>query len=328
MYNTICIYITGTYWQFGWNCAYSTTEAVVYTNKHLIKMYSDSEKSCLEIDGVVVGERPSGNHIANYPLSIFRGRTSSMQSGIPQRIYSFYLKNHSTGEVIQNLVPCYRKSDNKPGMYDTVTNAFLTNQGEGEFTAGPSTTLPDGYKELEYVESTGTQYIDTGIAGNITAILDVQGTRTDDSNSNVVIGCHSPVSNWFGRYTTYNRWALATEAGTYFDIPYTNRITVTLNFASDGATAIIDGVEKTRIGQTVVRNSNYWLMACNRINEGDHFYAYCKLYSCRIIKDGAVVRNFVPCIRKSDGKVGLYDLVTDTFFVNQGTGEFIAGPTV
>ena len=88
------------------------------------------------------------------------------------------------------------------------------------------------------------------------------------------------------------------------------------------------GVEKTRIGQTVVRNSNYWLMACNRINEGDHFYAYCKLYSCRIIKDGAVVRNFVPCIRKSDGKVGLYDLVTDTFFVNQGTGEFIAGPTV
>ena len=35
------------------------------------------------------------------------------------------------------LVPCYRKSDNKPGMYDIFNGVFYTNQGTGEFAVGP-----------------------------------------------------------------------------------------------------------------------------------------------------------------------------------------------
>lgn len=31
------------------------------------------------------------------------------------------------------LIPCVRKSDNKPGMYDTVSKTFYTNAGTGEF---------------------------------------------------------------------------------------------------------------------------------------------------------------------------------------------------
>lgn len=34
------------------------------------------------------------------------------------------------------LVPCYRKVDNKPGMYDIVNQVFYTNQGSGEFEVG------------------------------------------------------------------------------------------------------------------------------------------------------------------------------------------------
>lgn len=34
------------------------------------------------------------------------------------------------------LVPCYRKSDNKPGMYDKVNDVFYTNEGTGEFEVG------------------------------------------------------------------------------------------------------------------------------------------------------------------------------------------------
>ena len=36
------------------------------------------------------------------------------------------------------LYPVYRKSDNKPGMYDIVNNAFYINQGTGEFIVGPN----------------------------------------------------------------------------------------------------------------------------------------------------------------------------------------------
>lgn len=34
------------------------------------------------------------------------------------------------------LVPCYRKIDNKPGMYDVINQVFYTNQGTGEFEVG------------------------------------------------------------------------------------------------------------------------------------------------------------------------------------------------
>ena len=51
------------------------------------------------------------------------------------RIYTFEMYN-SQNEKISNLIPCYRKSDSVAGMYDSVNNRFLTNQGTGIFTVG------------------------------------------------------------------------------------------------------------------------------------------------------------------------------------------------
>jgi hypothetical protein len=41
-----------------------------------------------------------------------------------------------------------------------------------------------------------------------------------------------------------------------------------------------------------------------------------------------MVREFMPCIRKSDGAVGLYDFVEGVFYHNEGTGTFVAGPEI
>ena len=65
---------------------------------------------------------------AHYRNGRYYGRATS-------RIYEFrYYRN---GEMICSLVPCYRKQDSKPGMYDLVTSTFLTNAGDGEFLVGP-----------------------------------------------------------------------------------------------------------------------------------------------------------------------------------------------
>lgn len=48
----------------------------------------------------------------------------------------FYLKLFMEDELVFDLVPCYRKSDNKPGLYDAVNDVFYTNEGTGEFTVG------------------------------------------------------------------------------------------------------------------------------------------------------------------------------------------------
>jgi hypothetical protein len=45
-----------------------------------------------------------------------------------------------TGSSNFELVPCYRKNDLKPGLYDIINNTFLTNTGNSEFSVGPNVT--------------------------------------------------------------------------------------------------------------------------------------------------------------------------------------------
>lgn len=48
--------------------------------------------------------------------------------------FSIYDENNT---AIREYIPCYRKSDSEPGMYDLVTGEFFVNQGTGEFLVGP-----------------------------------------------------------------------------------------------------------------------------------------------------------------------------------------------
>lgn len=49
------------------------------------------------------------------------------------RVYSLKIWN-SIGVLLGDFVPCVRKADSKPGIYNLVTGGFFTNQGTGEFT--------------------------------------------------------------------------------------------------------------------------------------------------------------------------------------------------
>lgn len=49
-------------------------------------------------------------------------------------------------------------------MLDLVNNVFYMNVGTGEFKRGPLRTVPKIYQRVEYIESTGTQYIEAPIS--------------------------------------------------------------------------------------------------------------------------------------------------------------------
>ena len=55
------------------------------------------------------------------------------------KVYALRLYD-SSKILVRNMIPAIRNSDNKPGMYDTVTGAFYTNAGSGEFSVGPTIT--------------------------------------------------------------------------------------------------------------------------------------------------------------------------------------------
>lgn len=54
---------------------------------------------------------------------------------------------------------------------------------------------------------------------------------------------------------------------------------------------------------------------------GRCFRAYVELNGSRVI-------DLIPCYRKSDGEIGMYDIVSGAFFANAGTGSFTKGADV
>lgn len=48
----------------------------------------------------------------------------------------YHLRFYNNSEVVEEFIPCYRKSDSVPGLYDIVNQIFYTNSGTGSFTVG------------------------------------------------------------------------------------------------------------------------------------------------------------------------------------------------
>jgi hypothetical protein len=48
----------------------------------------------------------------------------------------YYCKLYDNDVLVRNLIPCYRKSDNAIGMYDTINKVFYTNSGSETFLKG------------------------------------------------------------------------------------------------------------------------------------------------------------------------------------------------
>lgn len=95
-------------------------EQTVYLNDSLVNTYNMPQAE-IELSGVKVG--------------IFgrcKGETADLLS--KARIYSLIISDND--ESLGNFIPCYRKSDSEPGMYDTVSGTFFTNQGTGTFLVG------------------------------------------------------------------------------------------------------------------------------------------------------------------------------------------------
>ena len=53
-----------------------------------------------------------------------------------------------------------------------------------------------------------------------------------------------------------------------------------------------------------------------------------QLYSFKCLINGVLTNELVPCYRKSDNEVGLYDIVENKFYTNQGSGSFLKGANV
>ena len=188
--------------------------------------------------------------------------------------------------------------------------------------------LPKEYTQVDYIQSSGSQYIDTGIKGNqdTKVNLDFEGTDFSYSGNKTIIGSRTSA--------TEKHYGITISAGAnpYLYSGYNNvsqegvRISLNTkyNVFKDKNTTYLDNTQMTNTTYTTFETStNMYIFAMNE--GGAKFYSSIKLFTLKIYNNNELIRDFIPCYRNSDNEVGLYDLVNDVFYTNQGTGAFTYG---
>ena len=259
---------------------------------------------------------PSGSQ--NFYLFAYnKGNGQDMHT---ERLYS--AKIYDNGTLVRDFIPC-RTSDGTVGLWDNINSVLYTNAGTGAFIGGPlsSVSLPSGYRRLEYIQSSGTQYIDTGIVPKNNTRVDADCDITYGTDWIMILGSYD-----YNAYFSW--WANASKIYAYYG---------SQNKSGNGVTG----------KQTMIANGSKWSASANSfvfsdasftahstmylfsVHNGGNSYANAsmKLYSCQIYDNGTLVRDFVPCINAS-GEIGLFDMVNRQFYGNAGTGTFTAGPVV
>ena len=69
-------------------------------------------------------------------LFLFRSTNGNNYFYNKYQLRHFQAINNYSGNLIRDMYPCYRKSDNVIGMYDVVNAVFYTNSGTGTFVKG------------------------------------------------------------------------------------------------------------------------------------------------------------------------------------------------
>lgn len=243
----------------------------------------------------------------------------------------YYYQIYDNNTLVRDFIPVLDFNDT-PAMYDKVNDVLYYNQGTGEFNY----KLKGYYCEVEYLESSGTQYIDTGINADSNMGFDItyalttpndQTTtrfgviRQDDSGSTTVYLRHHMTlsSSQSNSRIQYMLPVYTKELSKDTNIHNLKMDTVNSTFNYDG--------DVSSYNQAAFDcNLNYYLFGRNDYLSGTFSvtYAKMKMYKCQLYASGELVRDFIPVLDWNMVPC-LYDKVTGTKFYNEGTGEFNYG---
>lgn len=185
----------------------------------------------------------------------------------------------------------------------------------------------EGHVELEYIESTGTQYIDTEVHPNQNMRVEIDFQLTSVSGWTCIFGSADENKNTNSYALWYNGSAFAYYFGSnqYSSFPTSVNVIEGHHFESIGNTASIDGSTVTVSAASFTGLRSMYIGAANRESTATYF-AKGKWKLFKIYEDGIILSNECVPVKRKDGVVCLFDKVRRKYLLNKGTGEFIAGP--
>lgn len=215
-------------------------------------------------------------------------------------------KSKVSVNVPQGITPAGTLNITENGTYDVTSKASaVVNVPASE------ARLPSAYQEVEWIASDGTQtmIVEFTTSNYFNVIMDAQ---FNSSAMRCLVGLSSTGGCYFGKGTNN----LAEMGG--------------------GVTANVDmtvrqkmGFYRTadNVGHTVFTGAS---MQRNGSLAGTFWYIFgisgymgsgVKVYSCKLFAEGKFIADLVPCYRKSDGVIGMYDIENNRFIEKYGSGN-------
>ena len=234
--------------------------------------------------------------------------------------------------------------------YDSTYGTLPTPTRTGYTFKGWSNTinsnLPSNYKKLDYIESTGTQYIDTGYIPKTTTKLeldlsfngDFKDTSTyggraaflgvyDSSSQVYAINFGASDSQfrqlfpWVNKQYQYD--GQQAEPFMITNSIKTNRNTLTI----ENGEIIYGTISRTISNKETNQDSSMYLFGLsNNIssNKGPFTSYNMRVYDMKVYENNVLIRHYIPVLNTTNHKLGLYETENNVFYSNIGTGEFNA----
>lgn len=190
--------------------------------------------------------------------------------------------------------------------------------------------------EVEYLESTGTQFLDLGVYGNINSVAKIRACAT----------AHDDLYPLFGARTSFNSNGFSiyngSDVGYKYTVSFDNVFSYSSDVVSDVSSDVSDWVDftlglHTKIGTwerdytsgaKTFTTRNYLLLfawnSAGSINRGKYRVSEFRLYD-----GGVLIQDFTPVRFTNEQSVSegaMYDRVSGELFRNAGTGAFVIGP--
>lgn len=202
--------------------------------------------------------------------------------------------------------------------------------------------LPEEYEYISYVSTVENDlaYINTEFGRGLDPkSMDIEIRFSSRGGTNTVSACiygfrESSSTNAFALLDSGASVNLSNRYGTSVNNSWFNAAkgyvkgnvyTYKASMSENSRVVYIDGEEKLRVTTHPTKLGNIYLMGCNENDSGSitNVNGIRTIYFCKMWYEGTLVRDFIPVKRKEDGKIGLFDKVTNRFYISPNGHDFV-----
>lgn len=285
--------------------------------------------------------------------------TATFQSPVTMKIFSaeggqsdhvsgrlYYVKIYDNGTMVRNMIPVVDENG-RAGLLDQIDGKIYYSSTFYDFEAGSATGDPNIviqnrarkvktayvgtnttlYTPIEYLESSGTQYIDTRVVPKSTTRMVVEMQYPSATHDTIGWGssggleafaCGSGDSS-----TTFAMWCSANFTMVDTNVAFDN---AKHTFDMSNTAMKFDGTTygTGTIGNTAECWQTIGLFGIHAEWEVNPVCSPMRIYSCKIYDGDTLIRDYIPVLDKNNVAC-FYEKVSNTFWHNERTGTFTAG---